>query len=136
MKEMNSVILHKDDQIAKKQVEIDDIDKRLLDLEREKETLEIKKSGLERQFEQTKKGLNEKIDGLTQILDSEKETRTMWIERYEQEHKEHTTANAQLLESKSENKDQLLESKNLEIKLKNANRQVELMTIQNKKFQD
>ena len=48
MKEMNSVILHKDDQIAKKQVEIDDIDKRLLDLEREKETLEIKKSGLER----------------------------------------------------------------------------------------
>ena len=46
----------------------------------------------------------------------------MWIERYEQEHKEHTTANAQLLESKSENKDQLLESKNLEIKLKNANR--------------
>jgi len=49
--------------------------------------------------------MNEKIDNLNNILESEKETRNMWIERYETEHKDHTTANSHLLEAKSENKD-------------------------------
>jgi len=42
------VIKGKDDGIAKKQMEIDDIDKKLVEMEREKESLEIKKAGLER----------------------------------------------------------------------------------------
>jgi hypothetical protein len=48
MKEMNEVIKGKDDTIARKGIEIDDIDKKMVDLEREKESLEIKKAGLER----------------------------------------------------------------------------------------
>jgi len=38
--------------------------------------------------------LNEKISNLTEIIGGEKETREMWIERYEKEQKEHNITNA------------------------------------------
>lgn len=60
------------------------------EVERTNENLEIKKASLERQFEITKKQLTEKISNLNEVLQSEKETREMWIERYEKEQKEHT----------------------------------------------
>ena len=70
------------------------MEKRMIDVERNMEALEIKKQGIERQFELTKKQLNEKIQNLNEIIAGEKETRDMWIERYDKEHKEHTVANA------------------------------------------
>ena len=89
----------------------------MIELERVNETLEIKKTGLERQYELTKKQLNEKINNLTEVLNGEKETREMWIDRYEKEQREHTATNAQLLSVKSQLKDQVLVTKNSEIKL-------------------
>lgn len=59
----------------------------------------------------------------------------MWIERYEKEQQEHTATNAALLETKSEFKDQVLATKNAEIKLQTVTRQVEILASQNKKFQ-
>jgi len=59
--------------------------------------------------------LNEKISNLNEIINGEKETRDMWIERYDKEHKEHPLASSLLMQEKSEHKDQFLESKNLEI---------------------
>jgi len=56
-----------------------------MDLQRSNEALDTKKQGVERQFELTKKQLNEKISNLNEIINSEKETREMWIERYEKE---------------------------------------------------
>jgi len=41
--------------------------------------------------------LNEKISNLNEIINGEKETREMWIDRYEKEQKEHNITNAQLL---------------------------------------
>ena len=79
--------------------------------------MEIKKQGLERQYELTKKQLNEKITNLNEVIAAEKETRDMWVERYEKEQKEHTATNAALLQTKSELKDQVLATKNIEIKL-------------------
>ena len=76
-----------------------------MDLQRSNEALDTKKQGVERQFELTKKQLNEKISNLNEIINSEKETREMWIERYEKEQQEHTATNATLLETKSEYKD-------------------------------
>jgi hypothetical protein len=134
MKDQDDVIKSKDDLLFKKQTEIDELDKKQVELERQVENLEIKKSGVERQFELTKKQLNEKIQNLNEIISGEKETRDMWIERYEKEHREHVVASAQLLQEKSDHKDMLLEAKNLEIKLKNATRQVEILMAQNKKF--
>ena len=48
-------------------------------MERSNEALEIKKAGLERQFELTKKQMNEKINNLNDVLNGEKETRENWI---------------------------------------------------------
>lgn len=88
-----------------------------MDLQRSNEALDTKKQGVERQFELTKKQLNEKISNLNEIINSEKETREMWIERYEKEQKDHTITNAQLLQVKSDHRDQMLATKNAEIKL-------------------
>ena len=58
----------------------------------------------------------------------------MWIERYEKEQKDHTIASAHLLQAKSDIKDQMLATKNAEIKHNNMKRQVEILTQQNQKF--
>jgi len=41
----------------------------------------------------------------------------MWIERYEKEQREHATTSAQHMQSKSDLRDQMLATKNAEIKL-------------------
>jgi hypothetical protein len=58
------------------------------------EILETKKQGIERQFELTKKQLNEKINNLNEIINGETETREMWIDRFEKEQKEHNVSSA------------------------------------------
>ncbi len=64
---------------------MEDLDKRVIDLERNIEAVEIKKAGSERQFELQKKQLNEKILSLNDVINNEKETRDMWIERFDKE---------------------------------------------------
>ncbi len=91
---LQDVIRDKDDQLHKRALEIEDLDRRVIDLERTNENLEVKKGAIERQFEITKKQQSEKIQSLTDVLQSEKETRDMWIERYEKEQKEHTQTNS------------------------------------------
>ena len=71
-----------------------------------------------------------------EIIQSEKDTRDMWIERYEKEQQDHTNTSAQLLQTRSELKDQVLATKNAEIKYQAINRQVEVLNAQNKKFQE
>lgn len=136
IKDQNSVIAMKNETIEKKQTEIDELDRKILDTDRRNENLEIKKTGLERQFELTKKQLNERVANLNEIINGERETRDMWIGRYEKEHKDHVIASAQLLQEKSDHKDLMLEAKNMEIKLRNATKQIEVLTAQNRKYQD
>jgi hypothetical protein len=112
------------------------MDRRVIELERTNENIEIKKASLERQAEITKKQLTEKIANLNDILLSEKETREMWIERYEKEQKEHMQTNANLLSSKSLLKDQTLATKNVEIKLQTTTKANEVLTEQNARLQD
>lgn len=87
----------KDEMISRKNNDSEEYDKRIVELMRTNESLDTKKQGIERQFELTKKQLNEKINNLNEIINGEKETREMWIERYEKEQKEHNITNAQLL---------------------------------------
>lgn len=126
----------KDEMITRKNNDCEEYDKRIVELMRTNESLDTKKQGIERQFELTKKQLNEKINNLNEIINGEKETREMWIERYEKEQKEHNITNAQLLVTKSDHRDQLLATKNAEIKLNTMTRQVELLSKQNSKFQE
>lgn len=51
------------------------------------------------------------------MLAAEKETREMWIERYEKEQADNTATKGELLTARSDWKDAHLEIKNLEIKL-------------------
>ena len=49
------IIRDKDEGLAKRLTELEEMDKKMVDMERSNEALEIKKAGLERQFELTKK---------------------------------------------------------------------------------
>ena len=102
---LQDVIRDKDEQLHKRAQEIEELDKRVIELERANENIEVKKAAIERQFEITKKQLNEKVQSLQDVLASEKETREQWIERFEKEQKEHTSTNAKLLQERSNLKD-------------------------------
>lgn len=69
----------------KNQREIEDSDRRIIELERNFESLEIKKQSVDRQFELFKKQAAEQKSSLNEIVNSEKATRDMWIERFEKE---------------------------------------------------
>lgn len=48
-------------------------------------TLEAQKVGVEKAFELSKTNLNDRIKSLNEVINNEKETRDMWISRYEDE---------------------------------------------------
>ncbi len=60
----------------------------------------------------------------------------MWIERYEKEQRDHTATNAQLLSTKSQLKDQILQTKNTEIKLQTLTKANEVLSESNNRLQD
>jgi len=132
---LQEVVQLKEETLEKRSAEIEELDKKVMDLEKTNETIDIKRQGVERQFELAKKQLNEKIANLNEVITGEKETRDMWIERYEKESRERTTTEAQLLSARSDLKDQLLNVKNAEIKNATLSRQIQILTEQNKKFQ-
>lgn len=75
----------KEDTIGRRGTEIDDLDKKITELDRLRDTLELKISTVERTAELNKKQLTEKIQSLNEILAHEKETRESWISRFEKE---------------------------------------------------
>ena len=75
----------KEDSLLSKMNEIEDMDKKILDQDRQIEAMEAKSTTLQRQFDLSKKQLNDKLQSLTENLASEKEMRDMWIDRFEKE---------------------------------------------------
>ena len=65
------------------------MDRKVIELERNLEQVEIKKASMERQFELSRKQFTDQIASLNDIIKQEKDTRDQWIERYEKEAKEH-----------------------------------------------
>lgn len=94
------------------------MDKKCIDMERKFELEGVKRNGVERQAELQKKQLDEKIHGLKEMLNAEKETRDMWIERYTKEQDELTAVKGELLTARSDWKDAQLEITNLQMQLK------------------
>jgi hypothetical protein len=62
-----------------------------------------------------KKQLNDTINNLKESLEAEKTTRDNWIEKFEREQQEHTNTSTQLIQARSDLKDQVMETKNIEI---------------------
>ena len=116
----NESIARKDELLKSKIQEIDDLDKKVIDLQKEKDTIETKKTGLEKISEQMKKQKDEKIQNLQEIISGEKDNREMWIDRYEKEQKVTQSLSNQLMIEKKEHRDQMLATKNAEIKLATA----------------
>ena len=87
----------KDESLNSRSKEIEDLDKQLIDAQRQVEELKIKLDGQKRQAELSMKHLNEKVDNMKEINANEKDTREMWMQRYEKEQTEHTGTNANLL---------------------------------------
>ena len=119
---LSDVVNLKDELLDKRQSEIEELDKRQNELVNIQATLEAAKMGVEKAFELAKTQLNDRIKSLTEVIANEKETRELWIQRYEEEQKNHTATNSGLLQARSELKDQVLALKNTEIKLNSANR--------------
>lgn len=87
---LTDIVRLKEDSIIKRQQEIEEMDRKIIDLERSLEQLELKKQGVERAAELLKKQLSDKVQSLNEVITAEKETRDMWVERYEKESKEHS----------------------------------------------
>lgn len=134
-KNLSDVVNLKDELLDKRQMEIEELDKKQNELINAQATLEAQKMGVEKAFELSKTQLNDRIKSLNEVIANEKETRELWIQRYEEEQKNHTTTNSGLLQARSELKDQVLALKNVEIKLNSANRQIQILQEQNMKFQ-
>jgi septal ring factor EnvC (AmiA/AmiB activator) len=84
------VIGERESTITNLMKEVDELEKKLTDSERNNEALSIKSTALEKQLEVSKKKLDEKVGNLNEILSAEKESRENWSERYEKEQKDHT----------------------------------------------
>lgn len=54
-KSLAEIIKDKDETLAKRATELDELDRKTIELERANEALEIKKAGIERSYELTKK---------------------------------------------------------------------------------
>ena len=133
-KNLCQVVALKDDVLDKRQIEIEDLDKKLNEQLNISSTLEAQKMGVEKAFELAKTQLNDRIKSLNEVILNEKETRELWIQRYEDEQANHSNTNSALLKSRSELKDQVLQLKNTEIRLNSANRQIQILQEQNLKF--
>ena len=69
----------KDDQLDKRQIEIDEQDKRINDLQAANSQMEAKLKGVETGFELHKVQAADRIKNLTEVIHNEKETRELWI---------------------------------------------------------
>ena len=78
-KNLCQVVALKDDVLDKRQIEIEDLDKKLNEQLNISSTLEAQKMGVEKAFELAKTQLNDRIKSLNEVILNEKETRELWI---------------------------------------------------------
>jgi hypothetical protein len=76
--------------------------RKLNEAERKADVLEIEKKSVEKQNEIQRKQLLEKIVQQDEQIAAEKDTREIWINRYEKEQKAHIVTHTELLRVKGE----------------------------------
>ena len=89
-KSLSDVVNLKDDLLDKRQQEIEELDKRNQEQANAMIVLETSKAGIQQTLELNKTQLNERIKSLNEVIANEKETRELWIQRYEDEQKNQT----------------------------------------------
>lgn len=98
--DQQTILLKERDQLIEKyRKDIEKLQKRLTEVERQNDALEIKKKSLDKQNEIQRKQLLDKISNLNDLVSAEKDTREKWINLYEKEQKGHIITNSNLLHS-------------------------------------
>ena len=69
-----------------------------------------------------------KIENYLTILEEEKVTRNEWIKRYDAEHEEAMKLSAKMMLAQSNEKEEKMRADNAEIKLKDANRNCDVLS--------
>lgn len=96
-KRLEDKLHHQEDILEKRMADIEESDKRINEMTNQIATLEAQKLGTEKAFDLSKNQLNDRIKSLSEVINNEKETRELWIARYEDEQKNHTQTNSTLL---------------------------------------
>jgi len=76
--------------------------KKLSEIERKADTLEIEKNSLVKQNDIQRKQLLDKINQQTELIAAEKDTREIWINRYEKEQKAHIKTHTDFMKLRAE----------------------------------
>lgn len=88
-------------------------------------TLGVKLSSIEKQFEVTKNTMQDKINSLNEILESEKSVRQNWIYRYEEEQKTSANITRELISTQDKLNEMIIKFNNV-----NAGYQESIMTME------
>ena len=86
----------------------EDEEKKLTDCERRADQLLIQKKALEKQNDIQRKQLHDKILQQNEQIAAEKDTREIWINRYEKEQKAHITTHTDFMNLRGEMQELLL----------------------------
>jgi len=121
-KEMKSLLDAKEDRIQKYISEIQSLEKQLFSMRKEKESLESEKANENKHFEIQKRQYVEKITSLNEIITNEKETREMWVERFNKEQNAHNTTKNETLKLRNKIKDLDVEIQNMGIRSESEER--------------
>lgn len=85
---------------------------KLNEVERKADTLEIEKKSLEKQNDIQRKQLLDKINQQTELIAAEKDTREIWINRYEKEQKAHIATHTDFMQLRAEMQEMTLKYEN------------------------
>ena len=85
--QLHEVVRSRDDSILNHKRNIDELERKIGELDRQIQGLELRHQALEKQHEIQLKQQMDKVGNLNEILNTEKETRQSWVERFEKEQK-------------------------------------------------
>ena len=129
-------ILEMKDKLKLKEKQIDDFFEKIKERDRKIKELKNDIDTLEKKTSLEISQLNEKLINVTTLLNQEEQARDQWIDKFEKEQKAHTLASAELLQTKSANRDLDLKIKDLEIKLENQEKATEHVNKTCEKIQE
>ena len=135
MRNMQEMIELKEDNLNKRQGQIEDLDRKVLDLERALEAADIKRQGIVNASEQQKKQQNERITGLVEQLQQAKDDIKFWTDKFQKEQTEHSNTQKQMIQAKSDQKDAELFAKNQQIEASSLKRELDVIKARNAELQ-
>mmetsp|Transcript_27503 Transcript_27503/g.49537 ORF Transcript_27503/g.49537 Transcript_27503/m.49537 type:complete len:1044 (-) Transcript_27503:1687-4818(-) len=116
--------------------ESDRFSTRVKELETDLEFADSKFASTEKQTESQREALLAKIKSLTQIANTEKQTRDMWIAKFEQEQKAHNETVKELLGLRQSTKDLELMTSDFSVKLHQVNLKVDAEVLKSQQLLD